>query len=55
MSKNTKILLAAVLLLIDGQLLGIVRMLLAVPVTAMMQALLRYLEYYRNFEFYREV
>lgn len=48
-------LVAIVALLIGGQLFGIVGMLLAVPVTAVLQVFLRSLdEYYRNSEFYRE-
>lgn len=48
-------LVAIVSLLIGGQLFGIAGMLLAVPVTAVMQVFLRSLgEYYRNSEFYRE-
>ena len=55
MSKNTKILLSTALLLISGQLFGIVGMLLAVLVTAVLQVFLRSLdEYYRNSAFYRE-
>ena len=46
---------AIVALLIGGQLFGIAGMLLAVPVTAVLQVFLRSLvEYYRNSEFYRE-
>jgi predicted PurR-regulated permease PerM len=48
-------LVAIVSLLIGGQLFGIAGMLLAVPVTAVLQVFLRSLaEYYRNSEFYRE-
>ncbi len=48
-------LVAIVALLIGGQLFGIAGMLLAVPVTAVLQVFLRSLaEYYRNSEFYRE-
>ncbi|NTW98926.1 MAG: AI-2E family transporter [Geobacteraceae bacterium] len=48
-------LVAIVSLLIGGQLFGIVGMLLAVPVTAVLQVFIRSLtEYYRNSEFYRE-
>ncbi len=48
-------LVAIVALLIGGQLFGIFGMLLAVPVTAVLQVFLRSLgEYYRNSEFYRE-
>ncbi len=48
-------LVAIVSLLIGGQLFGIIGMLLAVPVTAVLQVFLRSLaEYYRNSEFYRE-
>ncbi len=48
-------LVAIVSLLIGGQLFGITGMLLAVPVTAVLQVFLRSLaEYYRNSEFYRE-
>ncbi len=48
-------LVAIVALLIGGQLFGIMGMLLAVPVTAVLQVFLRSLtEYYRNSEFYRE-
>jgi predicted PurR-regulated permease PerM len=47
-------LVAIVALLIGGQLFGIVGMLLAVPVTAVLQVFLRSLaDYYRNSEFYR--
>lgn len=47
-------LVAIVSLLIGGQLFGIIGMLLAVPVTAVLQVLLRSLAiYYRNSEFYR--
>jgi predicted PurR-regulated permease PerM len=48
-------LVAIVALLIGGQLFGIMGMLLAVPVTAILQVFLHSLaEYYRNSEFYRE-
>lgn len=48
-------LVAIVALLIGGQLFGIIGMLLAVPVTAVLQVFLRSLAgYYRNSEFYRE-
>ncbi len=48
-------LVAIISLLIGGQLFGIVGMLLAVPVTAVLQVFLRSLAgYYRNSEFYRE-
>jgi predicted PurR-regulated permease PerM len=48
-------LVAIVALLIGGQLFGIMGMLLAVPVTAVLQVFLRSLaEYYRASEFYRE-
>jgi len=48
-------LMAIVALLIGGQLFGIIGMLLAVPVTAVLQVFLRSLaEYYRSSEFYRE-
>lgn len=48
-------LVAIVALLIGGQLFGIAGMLLAVPLTAVMQVFLRSLaDYYRNSEFYRE-
>ena len=48
-------LVAIVALLIGGQLFGIIGMLLAVPVTAVLQVFLRSLaEYYRSSEFYRE-
>jgi predicted PurR-regulated permease PerM len=48
-------LIAIVALLIGGQLFGIVGMLLAVPVTAVLQVFLRSLgDYYRDSEFYRE-
>ena len=48
-------LVAIVALLIGGQLFGIIGMLLAVPVTAVLQVFLRsFGEYYRNSEFYRE-
>ena len=48
-------LVAIVALLIGGQLFGIAGMLLAVPVTAVLQVFLRSLgEYYRSSEFYRE-
>jgi predicted PurR-regulated permease PerM len=48
-------LVAIVVLLIGGQLFGIIGMLLAVPVTAVMQVFLRSMtEYYINSEFYRE-
>lgn len=48
-------LVAIVALLIGGQLFGIAGMLLAVPVTAVLQVFLRSLaDYYRNSEFYRE-
>lgn len=48
-------LVAIVALLIGGQLFGISGMLLAVPVTAVLQVFLRSLaEYYRRSEFYRE-
>lgn len=48
-------LVAIVALLIGGQLFGVVGMLLAVPVTAVLQVFLRSLaEYYRCSEFYRE-
>ena len=48
-------LVAIVALLIGGQLFGIFGMLLAVPVTAVLQVFLRSLAcYYRNSEFYRE-
>lgn len=48
-------LVAIVALLIGGQLFGIAGMLLAVPVTAVLQVFLRSLgEYYRDSEFYRE-
>ncbi|HXE98386.1 MAG TPA: AI-2E family transporter [Dongiaceae bacterium] len=48
-------LVAIVALLIGGQLFGIIGMLLAVPVTAVLQVFLRSLaEYYRNSEFYLE-
>jgi predicted PurR-regulated permease PerM len=48
-------LIAIVALLIGGQLFGIMGMLLAVPVTAVLQVFLHSLaEYYRDSEFYRE-
>jgi len=48
-------LVAIVALLIGGQIFGIVGMLLAVPVTAVLQVFIRSLaEYYRTSEFYRE-
>ncbi|MDD2581630.1 MAG: AI-2E family transporter [Desulfuromonadaceae bacterium] len=48
-------LVAIVALLIGGQLFGVVGMLLAVPVTAVLQVFLRSLgEFYRDSEFYRE-
>ena len=48
-------LVAIVALLIGGQIFGIIGMLLAVPVTAVIQVFLRSLaEYYRNSDFYRE-
>lgn len=48
-------LVAIVALLIGGQLFGIAGMLLAVPVTAVLQVFLRSMaDYYRNSEFYRE-
>lgn len=48
-------LVAIVALLIGGQIFGIVGMLLAVPVTAVLQVFIRSLaEYYRGSEFYRE-
>ena len=48
-------LVAIVALLIGGQIFGIMGMLLAVPVTAVLQVFLRSLaEYYRASEFYRE-
>lgn len=48
-------LVALVSLLIGGQLFGITGMLLAVPVTAVLQVFLNsFAEYYRNSEFYRE-
>lgn len=48
-------LVAIVALLIGGQLFGIMGMLLAVPVVAVLQVFLRSLgEYYRTSEFYRE-
>lgn len=48
-------LVAIVALLIGGQLFGITGMLLAVPVTAVLQVFLRSMAaYYRNSEFYRE-
>ena len=48
-------LVAIVSLLIGGQLFGITGMLLAVPVTAVLQVFLRSLaEYYRSSDFYRE-
>ena len=48
-------LVAIVALLIGGQIFGITGMLLAVPVTAVLQVFLRSLaEYYRDSEFYRE-
>lgn len=48
-------LVAIVSLLIGGQLFGIAGMLLAVPVTAVLQVFIRSLaEYYRTSEFYRE-
>lgn len=48
-------LVAIVALLIGGQIFGILGMLLAVPVTAVLQVFLRSLaEYYRASEFYRE-
>lgn len=48
-------LVAIVSLLIGGQLFGITGMLLAVPVTAVLQVFLRSLaDYYRNSDFYRE-
>ena len=48
-------LVAIVSLLIGGQLFGIIGMLLAVPVTAVLQVCLRSLdEYYRNSDFFRE-
>lgn len=48
-------LVAIVALLIGGQLFGIVGMLLAVPVTAVLQVFIRSLaDYYRASEFYRE-
>lgn len=47
-------LVAIVALLIGGQMFGIMGMLLAVPVTAVLQVFLRSLaDYYRNSEFYR--
>jgi predicted PurR-regulated permease PerM len=48
-------LVAIVALLIGGQLFGIAGMLLAVPVTAVLQIFMRSLgDYYRNSEFYRK-
>jgi predicted PurR-regulated permease PerM len=48
-------LVAIISLLIGGQMFGIIGMLLAVPVTAVLQVFLRSLaEYYRSSEFYRE-
>lgn len=48
-------LVAIVALLIGGQLFGIIGMLLAVPVTAVLQVFLRSLgDYYRRSEFFRE-
>ena len=48
-------LVAIVALLIGGQLFGIIGMLLAVPVVAVLQVFLRSLtEYYRNTEYFRE-
>ena len=48
-------LVAIVSLLIGGQLFGVTGMLVAVPVTAVLQVFLRSLaEYYRNSDFYRE-
>lgn len=48
-------LVAIVALLIGGQLFGIIGMLLAVPVTAVLQVFLRSMaDYYRDSEFYRE-
>jgi predicted PurR-regulated permease PerM len=48
-------LVAIVALLIGGQLFGVMGMLLAVPLTAVLQVFLRSLsEYYRNSDFYRE-
>lgn len=48
-------LVAIVALLVGGQLFGIMGMLLAVPVVAVMQVFLRSLtQYYRSSEFYRE-
>lgn len=47
-------LVAIIALLIGGQMFGIMGMLLAVPVTAVLQVFLRSLaDYYRNSEFYR--
>ena len=47
-------LVAIVALLIGGQIFGIMGMLLAVPVTAVLQVFLRSLAvWYRNSEFYR--
>ena len=47
-------LIAIVSLLIGGQLFGIMGMLLAVPVTAVLQVFLRYFaDYYRSSDFYR--
>lgn len=48
-------LVAIVALLIGGQLCGVTGMLLAVPVTAVLQVFLRsFADYYRNSEFFRE-
>jgi predicted PurR-regulated permease PerM len=48
-------LVAIVALLIGGQLFGILGMLLAVPIVAVLQVFLRTLaEFYRNSEFYLE-
>jgi predicted PurR-regulated permease PerM len=48
-------LVAIVSLLIGGQLFGITGMLLAVPVTAVLQVFLRSLaDFYRTSDFYRE-
>ena len=47
-------LVAIIALLIGGQMFGIMGMLLAVPVTAVLQVFLRSLaDYYRNSDFYR--
>jgi hypothetical protein len=55
MSKSTKILLSTAFPLTGGQLSGIVRMQLAVPVSAVLQVFSRSLdEYCCNPEFYRE-